>query len=98
MFGVLGVTIAAMTMGLLGRFPGGLVAVVTGQANGALLTVIKSRLRTQRRVMGSLPRVPRGSIRTPHGTRYQIEWLSPTRLMYSTSLKSPIVSGRAPLP
>jgi hypothetical protein len=42
--GVLGVTIAAMTMELLGRFPGGPVAVLIGQANGAVLTVIGAGL------------------------------------------------------
>lgn len=47
-FGVLGVTVAAMTMGPLGRLPGGPVAVVNGQANGALLTVIKSHLDASR--------------------------------------------------
>ncbi len=42
--GVLGMTIAAMTMGLIGRFPGGPVAVLVGQANGAVFTVIGAGL------------------------------------------------------
>ncbi len=42
--GALGVTIAAMTIGLLGRFPGGPVAVMMGQANGAVFTVLGAGL------------------------------------------------------
>ncbi len=42
--GVLGVTVAAMTIRLLGRFPGGQVAVLIEQAKGAVLTVIGAGL------------------------------------------------------
>ena len=42
--GVLGVTVAAIMIRLLGRFPGGPVAVLIEQAKGAVLTVIGAGL------------------------------------------------------
>jgi len=42
--GLVGVTIAALTIGLLGRFPGGPVGVLIDQANGAFFTVIGAGL------------------------------------------------------
>ena len=42
--GLLGVPIAAMTIGLLGRFPGGPVGVPIHQANGAVFMVIGAGL------------------------------------------------------